>query len=300
VTPNGLIIKSPAKINWNLRVLGKREDAFHEIESLVSAVTLYDELTFEERGDSTIEVLCEHPEVPAGRGNLIWQAAALLSSKSGHEGEVTCRIIKRIPLGGGLGGGSSNAAATLLGLNRLWSLDWPIEKLMPLAAELGSDVAFFLCGGSGIISGRGEKVRPVKLPWHGWIVLMMPAFSISTPAVYGRWRADAEGYQDRPIEPGRYENTLEWMTMAFNMLEKPAMDECPDLRILVEKSSDLAGRPVRVSGSGSTIFTAFDERSQAEQFAARIGEELNIKTCVVQPLEQSVRETHDFRTECLR
>ena len=277
----GLQVQSPAKINWNLRVIGKRDDGFHEIESLVSAVTLYDELAFTERSDSIIELICENTNVPTGEDNLVWRAATLLSKQSGCNLGVTCQLTKRIPLGGGLGGGSSNAATTLLALNQFWSLGWPLDRLVPLAAELGSDVPFFLYGGTGIISGRGEKIRPAHLGWHGWIVLIMPNFPVSTPAVYRLWRPDGKQGSELKVEPQPAENALLWMENTFNMLEKPAMQVCPELKILLERSTRIVKRPVRVSGSGSTLFTAFDSMAEAREYAGKIATTLNVKICVV-------------------
>lgn len=287
MTGIGLQVQSPAKVNWNLRVIGKRKDGFHEIESLVSAVTLYDDLTFTGRSDSIIELTCENTNVPTGEGNLVWRAATLLSKQSGCNLGVACHLTKRIPLGGGMGGGSSNAATTLLALNQFWSLGWPLDRLLPLAAQLGSDVPFFLYGGTGIISGRGEIIRPAHLGWHGWIVLIMPKFPVSTPAVYSQWRPDEERGSELKVEPQPAGNARAWMEHTFNMLEKPAMHVCPELKILLERSTEIVKRPVRVSGSGSTLFTAFDDVAEARNYANIIGEELKVSTCVVQPVEQS-------------
>ncbi|UCD29318.1 MAG: 4-(cytidine 5'-diphospho)-2-C-methyl-D-erythritol kinase [Planctomycetota bacterium] len=284
-----LTVHSPAKINWNLRVLGKREDGFHDIESLVSAITLYDELTFTERPDSLIKLTCNNNNVPTDRSNLIYQAITLLAEKPGCHRGVTCHLEKRIPLGGGLGGGSSNAASTLLALNQLWSLNWPVERLMPLASKLGSDVPFFLHGGTAIISGRGEQIRPIHLPWKGWIVLVMPDFSVSTAEVYSQWRPVSEATIDQEaVKPSGTDGAVAWMEKTFNMLEEPAIKVCPQLGELVKKSSELAKRTVRVSGSGSTLFTAFDDKNEAQQFADHIGEKLNVRTCVVEPVKTSL------------
>ena len=161
VTGVALNVRSPAKVNWYLRVLGRRDDGFHEIESLVSTVTLYDELAFTSRGDSIIELTCDEPSIPTDGRNLIVRAADLLASQSGCRQGATCHLTKRIPVGGGLGGGSSNGASALMGLSGLWELDWPKERLMAPAGQLGSDVCLFLSGGSAVISGRGERIKPV-------------------------------------------------------------------------------------------------------------------------------------------
>jgi 4-diphosphocytidyl-2-C-methyl-D-erythritol kinase len=280
-----LKVLAPAKINWNLRVLHRRGDGFHEIESLVTAVTLYDEIEFMPGHDSDRAVSCDDPAVPCDQSNLILRAAALLARASGCDFGCACRLSKRIPVGGGLGGGSSNGAAALLALNRLWKLNWPIESLSPLAAELGSDVSFFLHGGSAVIGGRGERVRPVQLGWQGWIALLMPDFGVSTPAVYRAWRpAPAPA---GPIEGDRSAGAVEWMRASFNMLEEPAMRVCPELGALWEHANRLTDRPVRVSGSGSTLYTAFQTRNEAERFAETAASALGLRTAVVRPAQHT-------------
>jgi len=281
----GLTVRSPAKINWTLRIIRRREDGFHEIESLVSAVTLYDDLTFSPVKDSAFSLTCDTPDVPVDERNLIWQAASLLADEAPGAGGVTCRLTKRIPVGGGLGGGSSNAAAALKVLNRLWSLDWPTERLQSLASRLGSDVPFFLYGGSAVIRGRGERVEVVKLGWRGWIVLLLPGFSVPTGSVYDAWRPVEPPGDWAPVgmEPGGADRlAVERMERAYNTLEGAAMRVAPALRELVDRSAVLAARPVRVSGSGSTLFTAFDTQSEAWRFAELASEELQLSTCVVQ------------------
>lgn len=282
-----LTLQSPAKINWTLRVVGRRPDGFHDIESLVTAVTLFDELTFSREPDSRLEVICDRDDVPTGEGNLIWRAASLLATESGVRSGMTCGLTKRIPMGGGLGGGSSNAATTLLGLNQLWGLNWPTDRLLPLAARLGSDVAFFLYGGSALISGRGEQVRPVTLDWGGWIVLLLPGVAVSTAEVYARWGADRSGPSAPLTATAQGLSAVSWMEQGYNMLEAPAFQVRPALREWQERATILAGRPVRMSGSGSTLFTAFDEESQARGFADRAAEDLKVDVCVVRPLGQN-------------
>lgn len=189
-----------------------------------------------------------------------------------------------------MGGGSSNAAAALMALNRLWSINWPIAKLMSLAVRLGSDVAFFLWGKTAIISGRGEQIKPVPLNWHGWIVLLMPGISISTAKVYREWRPVHSPVPDITIgAPGGEPcvSAVRWMEQCYNMLEAPAMTVCSELREVVDRSTMLAGRPVRVSGSGSTLYTAFDTESEARFFAEAISMQFGMSTRVVQPVEHA-------------
>ena len=282
-----LVIRSPAKINWTLRVLGDRPDGYHEIESLVSAVTLYDELAFTSRTDGRFVLTCDAPNVPTDQRNLICRAAALMAADVGQVGGLQCRLTKRIPVGGGLGGGSSNAAAALRALNRLWGLDWSTERLMDAAAKLGSDVPFFLIGGTALIRGRGEQVRPATLPWRGWIVLMLPGLTVATADVYRAWRAEPSSANDDVCvgRNGESPAAVRWMSRAYNMLEKPARQVCPALGELIDRAERILDRPIRISGSGSTLFTAYDGQRQAAESADLLGRELQLRTCVVQVAE---------------
>jgi len=282
-----LAIRSPAKINWTLRVCGRRSDGYHEIESLVSAVTLYDDLVFTSRTDERFALTCDHPTVPTAERNLICRAAALMSAEAGPVGGLDCRLTKRIPVGGGLGGGSSNGASALRALSRLWGLNWSTERLMEAAAKLGSDVPFFVVGGTAVIRGRGERVEPTTLPWRGWVVLMLPELAVSTAEVYRAWRVEAVSAieSENKGQNGQVPAAVRWMSGAYNMLEKPAMEVCPALTELVDRAERVVRRPVRISGSGSTLFTAFDSACEAEESAALLGRELQLRTCVVQVAE---------------
>ncbi|HOA73218.1 MAG TPA: 4-(cytidine 5'-diphospho)-2-C-methyl-D-erythritol kinase [Phycisphaerae bacterium] len=288
-TPNTLreavVVRSPAKINWTLQVAGKRPDGYHDIASLVSVVTLYDQLEFAPSPVPGVAVECDVPGLPTDGENLICRAARMMAERTNRSAGLRCRLTKRIPVGGGLGGGSSNAAATLLALRRLWQLDWPPNRLAELAAELGSDVSLFLEGGSAVISGRGERVRPARLGWTGWIVLIMPGLSVSTPAVYRAWRPGVQ--EPRAVEPPPARNAVEWMNATFNMLEAPAIEVCPPLGALQREASRMADRPVRISGSGSTMFTAFDTRDEGQAFAQAVEARLAVRTELVQPVEQT-------------
>lgn len=278
-------VRSPAKINWTLGVLGKRADGFHEIASLVSLVTLYDEVEFADCEASEVVLECDDPAVPTDEQNLIIRAVRLVALPADRPRGLRCRLTKRIPMGGGMGGGSSNAAATLLALNERWGLGKTRDALAQLGAQLGSDVPLFLGGDSAVIRGRGERVEPLRLPWRGWITLLLPGLSVATAAVYRACRPDPQKL--RSVVPQAAATAVEWMDGTFNMLEEAAFEVCPALAEVAGKASVLAGRPVRVSGSGSTMFTAFDGRDEALAFAKSAGERLGIRTQVVQPVEQA-------------
>ena len=164
-------VQAPAKVNLTLEVLGKRPDGYHNIASVMQAINLFDTLTF--RPSDEIKMLAETKDLET-RDNLVYRAAMLLRETSGVSAGAEIRLDKQIPLAAGLGGGSSDAAATLLGLGRLWGLELGEGELKGLAAQLGSDVPFFLTGGTALVEGKGERVSSVKMPPTLWLVLAFP------------------------------------------------------------------------------------------------------------------------------
>jgi 4-diphosphocytidyl-2-C-methyl-D-erythritol kinase len=187
-----LTLRAPAKINWFLHVLGKREDGYHDIRSLMQRVTLSDTLSFEESG--SLEIITEAPISP--EENLVLKAARLLQEQTKTQGGARMTLRKEIPLGAGLGGGSSDAAATLKGLAELWDVSPSRQALRELAASLGSDVPFFLEGPAAMVEGRGEKVTPVALTRSWPLLLVKPPLPVSAGWAYGNLRAYSEGSED--------------------------------------------------------------------------------------------------------
>ncbi len=184
-----LVAEAFAKVNRSLVVLGKRSDGFHELDTVFQAVGLTDRLTFEESDLLTLDV--DDPSIPSGAENLVLRAARALAEAAGVRPRAHIMLEKRIPSGGGLGGGSSDAAVTLFGLSALWELDLPLELLSRVGGELGSDVPFFLHGGTARGLGRGERITPLEdLPPEA-VVLVMPPFPVSTPEVFRRLEAPA-------------------------------------------------------------------------------------------------------------
>jgi 4-diphosphocytidyl-2-C-methyl-D-erythritol kinase len=181
-----LSLTSYAKVNLGLHVLAKRADGFHDIETILQTIDLRDRIRITPLEEKRIEVRCDRPEVPSGPENLVHRAAQLILSEHEVPGGCRIEIDKRIPAGAGLGGGSGNAAVTLLGLNRLWDLNMSREDHLRMAARLGSDVPFFLEGGTALAEGRGERLTPLRLVPDFWLVLVKPAISISTAWAYGR------------------------------------------------------------------------------------------------------------------
>ena len=183
--PGGaLTVRAPAKVNLFLEVLGRRPDGYHAVETLMLGVSLFDGLEFRDDPAGAVRLACTDPALGTGPDNLVVRAADLLRQRTGHPGGAAVRLVKRIPWAAGLAGGSSDAAATLAGLNRLWRLGLTREALAELASELGSDVAFFLSPPAAWCTGRGEIVSPLRPGKRLHLVVVSPATGLSTPEVY--------------------------------------------------------------------------------------------------------------------
>lgn len=249
-----LTVLSRAKVNVYLRVLGKRPDGYHELETVMHEIDLADEITFEP--DEGLSMTCGHPDVPCDETNLIMRAARLVRAESGFGGGARIALTKRIPVGGGLGGGSSNCAAALKALDRLWRLGMAREDLMRLGAMLGSDVCFFLEGGACLCRGRGEQVQRVPAARGIRYTLVAPDFGCATAAVYRGYRPDtapapAVSEVLRALETGDVE-LLD--RLAYNDLKATVYRLYPELAELAGQAGRLAGKQVHLSGSGSTLF----------------------------------------------
>ena len=181
-----MTIFSPAKINLYLRIVGKRPDGYHELETVMLPLDFGDQIALQSR-KTGITLACDDPRLPTDDSNLAVRAAKVMAEAFGTDRGAKIGLKKRTPLAAGLGGGSSNAAATLLGLDRLWKLNTPSEKLHTLAASLGSDINFFMAGGAALCRGRGEKIEPVPCKLSGAILLVNPGFGISTKWAYESW-----------------------------------------------------------------------------------------------------------------
>ncbi|HEV8672907.1 MAG TPA: 4-(cytidine 5'-diphospho)-2-C-methyl-D-erythritol kinase [Methylomirabilota bacterium] len=181
-----LTVRARAKVNLGLEVLGRRPDGYHELLTFLAAVDVADRVTLERTASEGIELACDAPGVPAGPENLAWRAAELLRHEAGVRSGLRIRIAKAIPVAAGLGGGSADAAAVLMGASRLWRVALTPARVRALAAELGMDVPFFLGGGPALASGRGERLAAVALPRPVPLVVVNPGFPLATRDVYGR------------------------------------------------------------------------------------------------------------------
>src|SRR3954469_18154357 len=258
-------LSAPAKVNLSFEIKGRRADGFHEIETLMVPISLADRLTIERAGeDGQIHFSCDDPSLPMGEENLVVRAANLFRDRTGIATGLTIALEKKVPHGAGLGGGSSDAASALLGLNELFDARLPQNELLELAARLGSDVPFFLARSPAICRGRGELVTPVSFEAGFSLLLLKPDFGVPTPWAYSKWKESRE-------LPG-----IDYSPQAFgkvrfvNDLERPVFEK---FVFLARLKTWLRSQPevavALMSGSGSTMFAVLRESPSAEELAAR-------------------------------
>lgn len=269
-----VVVRAHAKINLDLRVLGIRPDGFHELRTVFQAIALHDVITCISRpGPFAIE--CETAGVPLNQTNLVWKAAQRLWRSLRRSGDVTDVVVhleKRIPLQAGLGGGSGDAAATLVGLARLWRVPLRPTQLVDVAAVLGADVPFFLTGGTALGLGRGEEIYPLAdMPRH-WVVLLVPGFGVSTIDAYGWWDSDhAQGRDPVRREPQYVPGP--WPSRAAQMvndLEVPIARHHPEIDQMKAALMRAGALAAAMTGSGSTVFGLFQKRSDAVRAVGRL------------------------------
>jgi 4-diphosphocytidyl-2-C-methyl-D-erythritol kinase len=262
-------LDSPAKVNLFLEVVGRRPDGYHDIDSVMQLVSLCDRVRVrKQRGG--IAVTATGAEVPAGPGNLAHRAAALLLGDGEAQG-VHVHLEKRIPVAGGLGGGSSNAAAVLVAVNRLYALGHGPEALHRLACQLGSDVPFFLTGGLARAQGRGEILTPLRAWPPQWLVVANPGIPVSTAWAYGEASSKLTLNGPRATMPAlTADDRLPWPPVwAFNRLEAVVLPHKPQIRSLRALLIEGGGSPVCMSGSGASVFAVVPSAEAAKGLAAR-------------------------------
>lgn len=267
-----LVVRAPAKVNLFLEVLGKRPDGYHDIATLMVAVNLHDTLEFRNEPSGEVTLTCDHPGLSTGPDNLVSRAAALLRQRYPGPQGARIRLRKKIPMAAGLAGGSTDAAATLVGLNRLWQLNLAPPELMALAAELGSDVPFFLAGAPAAwCTGRGEKVEPLMLGKTLWLVLVCPEVGLATAEVYRRVTVpDVPQTGDairRAVQKG---DVKEIGRRLHNRLEPAAQQLCPDLAGLHRRLEQAGAAGQLMSGSGSSHFALGRSRREAQRLAREL------------------------------
>ena len=282
---------SPCKVNLLLNILGQRADGFHELETVMQPVNFCDELFFERSGHG-VRLSCSDTTLPADTRNLVFRAAANFLAAAKISDGVKIHLEKKIPLAAGLGGGSGNAATTLLALNELFNQPLSLAKLDELAAALGSDIPFFLYGKPALAIGRGEKVEPLEnfpaLRGKAFF-LIHPGFGIATPWAYqnlARFPAALNGEKGRAQKLISLLQTSDLKTAAaefYNSLEAPVLDKFPVLSLYQEFLREHGALAALMSGSGSTTFAIAENlaaaESLAEKFKAKFGQ--NCWTAVV-------------------
>lgn len=251
-----LLVKAPAKINLSLDVLGKRPDGYHEVKMIMTTIDLADRLELTDLSEDRIEIVSHNRYVPDDQRNLAYQAAKLLKERFQVTRGVSIAIEKTIPVAAGLAGGSSDAAAALRGLNKLWNLGLTIDELAELGAEIGSDVSFCVYGGTAIATGRGEKIEHIKTPPSFWVILAKPHIGVSTADVYGNLRLDRVTHPnvDRMVEViqnGDYEGICRTVG---NVLEDVTFSMHPEVAHIKAQMKRFGADAVLMSGSGPTVF----------------------------------------------
>ncbi|WP_019536492.1 4-(cytidine 5'-diphospho)-2-C-methyl-D-erythritol kinase [Paenibacillus ginsengihumi] len=249
--------KAPAKINLSLDVLYKREDGFHEVEMVMTMVDLADRIEMQELPRDTVIISSQAGYIPLDEKNLAFQAAKLIKERYDVRQGVYIHLDKHIPVAAGLAGGSSDAAATLRGLNRLWRLNIPADELQRLGAELGSDVPFCVTGGTAVARGRGEKLEPIESPPQCWVVLAKPPINVSTAEVYGKLNVRSirrRPSTERVVEAIRLKRFDLLCQELGNVLEGVTMELYPEVRQLKECMLRMGAEGVLMSGSGPTVF----------------------------------------------
>ena len=268
---NEISVKAPAKLNLHLQVIAKRNDGFHDLRTLFTFINLYDQLTFEE-----IEEEIQLKELEPISDNLVIKAADLLRKRTNCNKGVEISLQKHIPLQKGLGGGSSDAAATLIGLNKLWDLGLTRTELLNMSLELGSDVPFFIFGHSAWAEGRGEILSKVDFK-EEWYLLYMPKAQISTKKAF-------ESLSSNFSKPYTYEEY--YSKGGFNSFEKWARDSYEEIDEIFVKLNNI-GKP-RLSGTGSSIFVSFSDVERAKSAKQEFPHCILVKSLEHSPLTQII------------
>ena len=268
---NDVVVWAPAKVNLFLEVLGKRPDGYHEIATLMVGLRLFDTLVFRNESSPDLTLRCYDPRLSAGPDNLVLRAAKLLQERSGCNCGASIRLVKRIPMAAGLAGGSTDAAATLIGLNRLWQLGLSNADLAKLSAELGSDIPFFFDLPAAWCTGRGEIVTPVEMRTPLDFVLLCPAFGMPTAAVYKNVVVPPIPVDGEPIRQILGQGDVDSLgRLLHNRLQTAAETLDPRIAEYVQMLADATPAGQLMSGSGSTLYALCRSAEEAQRVAANL------------------------------
>lgn len=282
-------VASPAKINLILRILDRRPDGYHNLWSLMQTVGLSDTVTISlDPASADIRLSCTHPDVPLGAANLIHRAAVAVRERARVSIGLSIALDKRIPMGAGLGGGSSNAAATVIGLNRLLGLGWSAAEMADVAQDLGSDVPFFLYAPTGIVAGRGERVLPLRVVGERSILLVNPGFGVETAWAYKTLAASRTQPPTLPDSLQRLDATASFgwddlRPLMGNDFEAVVFPQHPVLAAIKRGLLEAGAECAFLSGTGATVFGVFGSGEGAVLAQRSMPREPSWKTWIVSP-----------------
>ncbi len=281
-----LRLKSPAKVNLRLEILRRREDGYHELRTLMQKISLSDTLYISLEKEKGISIITDHPDLPLGKKNLVYRAAQVILKKSKYEGGIHIDIRKEIPLGAGLGGGSSNAATTMKALNQLLEMGLPTKELMKIGLTVGADVPFFFLDGAAVASGIGERLKKIELP-DLWYVLINPKFEVST-----RW-----AYQNFVLTKRHFHFNLQGFVktpeeisgLLWNDLEGVVSHKYPQIEGMKKMLLSAGALGALMTGSGPTVFGVFSGRREAEKAFKKLEHKVRRRGWII-------LKTHSFPT----
>jgi len=274
-----LHLESPAKVNLRLEILKKREDGYHELKTILQKISLHDSLTFSLKKGRGISITTDHPGLPVGKSNLVYRAVQSVLDKSDYRGGVHIRIEKKIPLGAGLGGGSSNAAIALKATNQLLQTDLPKRNLMSLGLKIGTDIPFFFSEGNAIATGIGERLKKIDLPVF-WYVLIYPNFEVSTRWAY----QNSSGLTRRQFRINIHKLLKipnEIYRLLWNDLEEVVSKKYPQIGVMKKMLNSAGALGTLMTGRGPTVFGVFSEEGGASEAYHKVKRMVRAKGWIV-------------------
>jgi 4-diphosphocytidyl-2-C-methyl-D-erythritol kinase len=263
-------LPSFAKINLDLRILGTRPDGYHDLKTIFQSLALFDNVTVTARRGA-LTVTCDEPDIPTDQRNLVWKAASLLhrvaTGRQSAPRDIAIDLRKRVPSEAGLGGGSANAAMTLLALNKLWKLDLDLASLTRIAGRLGADVPYFLVGGTALGLGRGDDIYPLAdmPPVH--VVILRPGFGVATSDAYTWFDEESRRAAKEPVPRAVPPGWPAWSAALRNDLEVPVIRHHPAIGRIRQSLIDAGATFAAMSGSGSAVFGLFERADAARRTA---------------------------------
>jgi 4-diphosphocytidyl-2-C-methyl-D-erythritol kinase len=285
-----LDITAPAKVNLRLEIIRKRPDGYHEIRTIFQKVGLFDEITIKKTGVPGISLAVDTQAVPSDRTNLVYRAAELLLNHCKAPCGAAIELRKRIPAGAGLGGGSSDAAATLDGINRLFDLGLSLQNLQEFALKLGADVPFFLTPwATAYATGIGEILQPAHLGPSLWFVIVFPDFSISTSWAYTAFNQDIilTNQQKHIILSNSIDDLAQVLSLLHNDFEQVVIPRYPLIATIQEHLRQAGAGGVLLSGSGSAVFGIFENQADCKKAAERLAHTITGKIFIAPSLRQA-------------